>query len=284
MVEIIVNKKILKKVYRPRPKWSYKGNFGHLLVIGGSKKYSGSPAFNALAAYRTGIDLVTVVAPRRAADIIASFSPDLITYPLEGDYLNKSHLKEIFLLRQNADAVAIGGGLERNTETLETVIEILGNLTIPCVIDADAIHAVPNDKKVLRNNFIITPHSNEFYVLTGIKLKQDVKERIRLVKETASKLGCVIVLKGHVDVISDGKQVAVNKTGCPYMSVGGTGDTLTGICGALLARGVNSFEAACAAAYINGLTGELASKKLGESMMASDILDEIHKILPKYKW
>jgi len=275
----IINKKILKKIYKQRLKWSRKGDFGHLLVIGGSKKYSGSPAFNALAAYRSGVDLVTVATPRRAADIIASFSPDLITYPLEGDYLSKSHLKEIFLLRQNVDAVAIGGGLEKNIETLETVIEILGDLTIPCVIDADAIHAVIKNKQILRNNFVITPHSNEFFVLTGIKPESDVKKRILVVKEAASKLGCIIALKGYVDVVSDGKKVAINKTGNPYLTVGGTGDTLTGICGALLARHVNPFEAACAACYINGLAGDFAAKKLGEGLMASDLIDEIPNVI-----
>ena len=279
MEKIIISKKILKKIYKPRPIWSHKGNFGHLLVIGGSKKYSGSPALNALAAYRSGVDLVTVAAPRRAADIIASFSPDLITYPLEGDFLNKSHLKEIFLLRQNANAVAIGGGLERNKETLDAVIEILGDLTIPCVIDADAIHAVAKNKQVLRSNFIITPHLNEFYVLTGIKPEPDLRKRTEVVKEVASQLGCIIVLKGHVDVISDGKLVGMNKTGNPYMTVGGTGDTLTGICGALIARGIKPFEAACAACYINGLAGNLAAKKFKEGLMASDLIKEIPNVI-----
>ena len=93
-----INKKLIKKIFKPREKWSHKGNFGSLLVIGGSKKYSGSPTFNALAAYRTGVDLVTIAAPSRAADIIASFSADLITYSLKGDHINESHLDDIFVL------------------------------------------------------------------------------------------------------------------------------------------------------------------------------------------
>ena len=274
-----VDKSLIKKIFKPREKWSHKGDFGSLLVIGGSKRYSGSPTFNALAAYRSGVDLVTIAAPRRAADIIASFSPDLITYPLEGDYLNESHLDDIFLLAQNSDAVAIGGGLERNEETLTTVKKILKGLTLPCVIDADAIHAVAAEKKLLRDNFILTPHSNEFYVLTGIKPVTDIKKRTDMVKKEAPKLGCIILLKGYVDIISDGKQVAINKTGNPFLTVGGTGDTLTGICGALLARKVNPFEAACAACYINGSAGDLAAKKFGEGLMASDLINEIPNVL-----
>jgi len=278
---ITTDKKLIKKIYKPREKWSHKGDFGSLLVIGGSKRYSGSPAFNALAAYRSGVDLVTIAAPKRAADIIASFSPDLITYPLEGDYLNESHLDDIFLLTQNSDAVTIGGGLERNEETLETVRKILKGLTISCVIDADAIHAVATDKKVLRENFIVTPHSNEFYVLTGKKPEPDVRKGVEIVKNAASELGCITLLKGHIDVISDGKQIATNKTGNPYMTVGGTGDTLTGICGALLARKVDPFEAACAACYINGLAGDLAAKKFGEGLMASDLINEIPNVIKR---
>jgi len=276
-----VDKSLIKKIFKPREKWSHKGDFGSLLVIGGSKRYSGSPTFNALAAYRSGVDLVTIAAPRRAADIVASFSPDLITYPLEGDYLNESHLDDIFLLAQNSDAVAIGDGLERNEETLTTVKKILKGLTSPCVIDADAIHAVATDKKVLRENFIVTPHSNEFYVLTGKKPEPDEKKRITLVKEGASKMGCIIALKGHVDVISDGKKIMINKTGNPLMTKGGTGDTLTGICGALLARKVDPFEAACAACYINGSAGDLAAKKFGEGLMASDLINEIPNVIKR---
>jgi len=276
-----VNKKLVKKIFKPREKWSHKGNFGNLLVIGGSKRYSGSPTFNALAAYRIGVDLVTIAAPRRAADIIASFSPDLITYPLEGDYLNESHLDDIFVLAESSDAVAIGGGLERNKGTLTTIKKILIGLTIPCVIDADAIHAVAADKKMLKKKFILTPHSNEFYVLTGTKPESDVKKRVNLVKKEASKLGCIILLKGHVDVISDGKQVAINKTGNPFLTVGGTGDTLTGICGALLARGIDPFEVACTACYINGSAGDLAAKKFGEGLMASDLINEIPNVIKR---
>lgn len=274
-----VDKKLIKKIFKPRDKWSHKGDFGSLLVIGGSKKYSGSPAFNALAAYMTGVDLVTIAAPTRAANIIASFSPDLITHPLEGNYLNDTHLDDIFFLTKDVNAVAIGGGLERNEGTLVTVRRILKGLTLPCVIDADGIHAVTKDKKVLNKDCILTPHSNEFYVLTGKKPEPDIKKRVDLVKKEASKLGCVIALKGYVDVISDGKQVMINKTGNPYLTVGGTGDTLTGICGALLARGIDPFDAACVACYINGKAGDLAAKKLGEGLMASDLIKEIPNVI-----
>jgi NAD(P)H-hydrate epimerase len=275
----VVKKSLIKKIYKSREKWSHKGNFGNLLVIGGSRKYSGSPAFNALSAFRSGVDLVTVVAPRRAADIIASFSPDMVTYPLEGDYINEKHLDDIFVLTGSSDAVVIGGGMERNKKTLNTINRIFKGLTLPCVIDADAIHAVVKNKKLLRDNFVITPHSIEFSVLTGVKPDNNLKKRVNLVKKFASELGCIIALKGYVDVISDGKKVSMNKTGNHYMTIGGTGDTLAGICGALLARKIDPFDAACAACYINGKAGDLAARKLGEGFIASDLINEIPKVI-----
>jgi len=277
---IEVKNSILKKVYRKREPWARKYDFGNLLVIGGSKQYSGSPAFNALAALRAGVDLVTIVAPERAANIIASFTPDLIAYPLEGDYLSKKHLPELLRFTQNKTAAVTGGGLCREREILETVIEYLKNIDIPCVIDADAIHALALDKAVVKNKkFVITPHSYEFKMLSGIEVSTNLSERIKAIKMAAEGLKTTILLKGHVDVISDGKKTALNRTGSPYMTKGGCGDTLAGICGAILARGIDTFTAACASAYINGKAGEIAGKKLGESLTATDLINSIPEVI-----
>ncbi len=278
-----INKTILKQVYKKRNIWCHKGDFGSLLVIGGSKLYSGSPAFNALAALRAGCDLVTIVAPERAANIAAGFCPDMITYPLKGDYLSKKHLTFIMNSSKDKDAVVIGGGLGRNNETLRVVNGFLKHTNLPCVIDADAIHAVAKNKSLIKKNFVITPHTREFYALTGLKATNDINDRIEKTKKAASRLGCTILLKGHIDVISDGKNTAINKTGSPFMTKGGTGDTLAGICGALLARGAGCFDAACAAAYINGLAGGFAAEKYGESMLASDLIGNIPNVLNQNK-
>ncbi|MFH8080664.1 MAG: NAD(P)H-hydrate dehydratase [Candidatus Aenigmatarchaeota archaeon] len=274
----VVNKNLLKVIYKKRDEWSRKYNFGNLLVIGGSKIYSGSPAFNALAAYRAGVDLVTVASPERAANIIASFSPDIITYPLKGDFLTRKHVKELLKLSHKKTACVIGGGLGREKETLLAIIEFICNCGLPCVIDADAIHALQLKPEIAKNH-IITPHSREFFVLTGIHPTIHLNERIRYVEEAAKRLEATIILKGHVDVIASPSQTAINKTGSPFMTKGGFGDTLAGICGALLARGVEPFTAACAASYINGLAGEKASKKYGESVMASDLINEIPRVI-----
>lgn len=280
---MIINKSILKKVYKKRNPWSHKYDFGHLLVIGGSKQYTGSPALvalSALAALRSGVDLVTIVAPERAANIAASFSPNLIAYPLKGDYLNKKHLPELLKFSKNKTAVVIGNGLGREKETLKTIIKYLKNISMPAVIDADAIHAVALDKKIVRNKkFVIAPHSREFEVLSGIKVTTNLNERIKSVRKVASELETTIVLKGHIDIISNGKETALNRTGLPLLTKGGMGDTLAGICGALLARGIDTFTTACASAYINGKAGEIASKKLGESVIATDLINSIPRVI-----
>lgn len=248
-----------------------------MLIIGGSKHYHGSPVFNAMAALRSGVDLATVLAPQRAADIIATFAPDIIAYPLKGDFLRMEHLKTMLGFAKNKDAVVIGGGLCRRKETLSVVKIFLKKVRIPCVIDADAIYAL--NKNVMRKSFLVTPHAYEFFILTGKKVMANMNERLKTVRQEAQKLGATIVLKGHVDIISDGKKTALNRTGDPKMTVGGTGDILAGICGALLARKVDIFDAACAAAYISGEAGELAVKKFGESTIASDVLEEIPNVV-----
>jgi len=288
---IEVTKNILKDIYKKRPRDVKKYDFGLLLVIGGSEFYSGSPALSAMAAWRAGVDMVRIIAPKRAADIIASFSPILAAYPLKGDWLTRAHLATLISMTESAKAMArgntavvIGGGMGRSEETQEVILEYLSEVALPVVIDADAIHAVGEKPEIISGkNFLITPHTYEFFVLTGKEVYNlPDEEKIKAVQEEAARLQTTILLKGKVDIISDGKEVALNKTGSPLLTVGGTGDTLAGIAGALIARGVNIFEAGCAAAYINGLAGELAAKKLGESLTATDLIDEISNVLPKF--
>lgn len=269
----------VKKLFPKRPGWSHKGDFGKLLIIGGSLRYSGSPAFVALAAIRTGTDLTLVAAPQRAADIVARFQPDLITEPMNSEYLCPSEVNHIMELAEWANALVIGGGLDRKPETYKTIRMILKKLKKPCVIDAEALRAVAKHPKLLKQNFVLTPHENEFQALGGGRPGHKINERAGQVKKLALKLKTVVVLKGHVDVVSDGRRIALNKTGNPYLTKGGTGDTFAGICGALLARGVKPFDAACAAAWINGAAGDLALHRIGPGFFVSEMLDFIPRVI-----
>ena len=285
---IKVNKSILKNIYKSRPANARKYDFGLLVIIGGSEFYSGSPALSALAAFKSGVDMVKIIAPKRAADIIASFSPNLAAYPLKGDWLTKEHLATLLTFTKSAKAVArgkaavvIGGGLGRSEETQETILEYLSQISLPTAIDADAIHALSGKSGIIAGkNFLITPHSYEFFILTGKSIEQlEEEEKIRIVQKEAERLQTTILLKGKTDIISDGKDLALNKSGTSLLTVGGTGDTLAGIAGALMARGISPFEAGQAAVCINGLAGELAGKKLGESITATDLIEAIPEIL-----
>jgi len=270
-----VRKSILKAVYKKRKAWVRKHDFGNLLIVGGSKLYLSTPIISALAAYRAGVDWVTVAAPEDACKVIASYSPNIMVHPLEGSYIEKKHVDELLSLTKKRTAILIGGGLTRSEAVLEAVADFLEKADEPCIIDDDAIYAVARRKSVIKSNFILLPHSFEFYVLSGIKVTTSLKDRAKAVKEAASSLGAVILLKGHVDVISDGKHVAFNRTGTPLMTKAGFGNTLAGICAAIVARGVDCFTAACAAAYVNGRAGEIASKIFYEGMLPTDLIEFI---------
>jgi len=277
----------LKEIYPPREKWTHKGKNGYLLVIAGSKKYTGSPIFNALAALRAGADLVCCLGPERAMNIAAQFLPDIITFPLVGDYLRKKHLP--FILKQipKFDSLILGCGLGRSLETFQVVLEIIKKANLPMVVDADGIRAISQEKEKISSilkekKIVLTPHSKEFEILTGEKLTTEIGERKEKVKKWAKKLNCLILLKGHLDVISDGQEVFLNETGSPFMTKGGFGDILTGILGAILARKVNLFEAAKAASFINGQAGQLAAEKYGEGLLASDSFEIISQVIKNY--
>jgi len=286
---IEVNRNILKEIYINRKRESKKYDFGILIVIGGSDFYSGSPALSALAGFRTGVDMVRVIAPKRAADIIASFSPVLASYPLEGKWLERKHLSTLLEMTKAAEevslgrvAVVVGGGAGRSKETMEVITDYLSQISLPVVIDADAIHAVAEKPDIISGKpFLITPHTYEFFILTGKKVYHlSEKEKIEIVKEEAAHFQTTILLKGPNDIISNGREVALSKTGTPLMTVGGCGDTLAGICGALMARKINPFLAGEAGAFINGRAGEIAGKRKKDGLLPVDIIDTIPDILP----
>ena len=291
IIQLVMNraaKAILKGIYKPRPKNAKKYDFGLMIVIGGSEFYSGPPALSALAAFRSGVDMVHIIAPKRAADIIATFSPNLAAYPLNGERIGKKDLA-ILLSLSEADelnsrgniSVVIGGGLGRTEETQSTIREYISNISIPAVIDADAIHAISINSGIIKNKgFLVTPHEYEFFILTGEKIAgKSEKQKAEIVKKAAHRLKTTILLKGNADIISDGEKVVISKTGNPYLTNGGTGDTLAGIAGAIMARGENPFISAQAAAYINGKAGEIASKKKRDGLLATDLIEMIPKAI-----
>ncbi|MBD3310082.1 NAD(P)H-hydrate dehydratase [Candidatus Woesearchaeota archaeon] len=263
----------LKLVLKEREKDSHKGENGTVLVIGGSKDFVGAPALAGLAALRTGIDLVVVAAPYRTAWTINTYSPDLITKKLHGEFFVKAHARQVFDMVPNFDVICIGSGMATRPETESFVREVCSEVvTRPKVIDADAIKALHGMQVA---NAVFTPHAKEFEIYTGQKLPDKEKEKTDLLKSYASR-ETVFLLKGPVDLITDGSRVRRNTTGNPGMTVGGTGDVLAGLCAGLLAHNTgDKFHAACAAAFLNGKIGDELYRKMGYGFTAGDMIHEI---------
>jgi NAD(P)H-hydrate epimerase len=267
---------------KPRRPEAHKGNFGRLLVIGGSNVFSGAPALAAMATLRTGVDIVTVAAPEKAATTISSMSPALITLKLKGKHLNSGNMSALKEQLESATAVVLGPGLGLHNETKETVREVIEQLEkkgTPLLLDADGLKAFAEFRRKVELPMVLTPHAKEYEILAGKKLPDDVEERAEKVQKRARKLGATILLKGPVDVISDGEQIKFNFTGNPGMTVGGTGDVLSGIVGGLLAMGADSFRAAAAGAFINGAAGDFVAAEKGYHMIPTDLLEYIPKVM-----
>ena len=265
-------------VVKPRRPEVHKGDFGRLLVIGGSNVFSGAPTLVALAALRTGVDLAYIAAPQKTAIAISSMSPNLITSKLEGEHLNPRNTAVIKRHLETSTAVVIGPGLGLHKETenvVHKIVEMINEKKIPLLLDADGLKAFAKQKRRVKFPLVLTPHAGEYQILTGKQPPTDLKKRAEEVQKTARSLNAVILLKGNVDVISDGEQVKLNFTGNPGMTVGGTGDTLSGIVGAFLAQGANPFEAAAAGAFINGAAGDFVQSEKGYHIVPTDIIEWI---------
>jgi NAD(P)H-hydrate epimerase len=267
---------------KPRPSESHKGDFGRLLVLGGSEVFSGAPTFVAQAALRTGVDLAYLAAPEKTAYAISSMSPDLITIKLAGDHLNLSNVSELKEHVETCNAVVLGPGLGLHDETCEAVsaiIDIVERAGKPLLLDADGLKAFASFKRKLKVPLVLTPHAGEYAILTGRKLPETLPQKVTEVQKAAAKLNAVILLKGHVDIISDGNRFKLNFTGNPGMTVGGTGDVLSGVVGAFLAQKVDPFEASVAGAFVNGAAGDFVFQEIGPHMVASDLIDWIPHVL-----
>jgi NAD(P)H-hydrate epimerase len=239
-----------------------KGENGEVLVIGGGP-YQGAPYLAGLGALRAGADIVRIASP------VFEPVPDLIYERLEGDRVTADHLEKILGLVERADAVVVGNGL--GTESHKVVLAVAGAAK-KAVFDADALRLpLPVSKET-----VYTPHAGEFQRMMGNPPPEGLAERGRAVRDTAKE--GTILLKGPVDVISDGSRVRFNPTGSPAMAVAGTGDVLAGVAGALLCR-LPAFEAASIAAYVNGSAGMIAAQKRGDGMTASDLVEEIPSVL-----
>jgi ADP-dependent NAD(P)H-hydrate dehydratase / NAD(P)H-hydrate epimerase len=246
-----------------RGKKAHKGAGGEVLVIGGGP-YQGAPYLAGLGALRAGADIVRIASP------VFEPIPDLIYEWLEGDKIEPVHTERLVALAERADVVVCGNGLGAESHA---VVGAIAPHCIKGVFDADALRL---PLPAAKGETIYTPHAGEYSRITNTALPNDTIGSARMARKAGIR--GTILLKGHTDIITDGTRVRFNRTGDPAMTVGGTGDVLAGVAGALLCH-LPAFEAACIAAYVCGKAGELVAAERGSGMLASDLVDRIPSVL-----
>lgn len=252
---------------------SHKGENGRVLVIGGGP-YTGAPTLSAMAAMKSGVDVVTVATPRD--EITAGYSPNLIVKKAGTEKIATKDVDYLSELINRNDSIVMGPGLGTDAETTKAVSTLIP-LCKRLALDADGLKALQNTQ-VVEGCTIITPHQKEFELLIEGELPREMDEKIKLVTSFSRDRNIITLLKGRIDIISDGNKYRLNKTGNAGMTVGGTGDVLVGIVGAWLTR-ADGFNAASAAAYVSGSAGDLAFEKLGYSLLATDVIENIPRVM-----
>ena len=258
----------MKKFFFKRKKKAHKGDYGKVLVVGGSKDYTGAPALSALAALRTGADLAVILTASHVANAVRKLSPNIIVKEYAGQHLNSNAVEVFKKIYKKFDSFVIGPGLGKaaSRSAMLKIIALLKKEKKRFVVDAEAFSVLKQSD--LKNSLCIaTPHAREFKLFFKSKFPKDV---------------CVIK-KGAVDVVSYKNKKAENYTGNTGMTVGGTGDVLTGCLAAILTQTDDLFKAACAAAYLSGKAGDIAFKEFGNQLLATDVIESLPKAITSLK-
>jgi ADP-dependent NAD(P)H-hydrate dehydratase / NAD(P)H-hydrate epimerase len=265
----------------PRPLAANKGNFGHVLVIGGSVGKAGSVAMAGMAALRSGAGLSTVATPKSVLATVAGFHPEVMTEPLDetdAGTISTRASERVDALIKGMTVVAVGPGISRNPETSDFVRSLVVKCKTPIVLDADGLNAFEGRASELNGKgrtLVITPHPGEMARLTGSTVAAVQRDRINVARTFAREHELIVVLKGHRTLIAqpDGT-LWVNTTGNPGMATGGTGDILTGMGSGLMAQNLEHVvEGVIAAVHLHGLAGDVARESTGEhSLVATDLV------------
>ena len=264
-----------------RNPWGHKGNFGKILLICGSRGYTGAAYLAAMGALRTGAGLTFLGVPESIYEIEAVKLNEPVVFPLPDELgrLGLMAIPEIERRLPEMDAVLVGCGLGQSGGTLAVVKAVLEQAKCPVVVDADGINVLQTHKDILRGRAyptILTPHDGEFLRFGGT-LGED---RMASAAYFSREWNCILVLKGHRTCITDGKTAYRNETGNPGMAVGGSGDVLAGMITSLLGQGLKPLEAAACAVWLHGAAGDLCAKEIGQyGMLPTDMLTRIPRLM-----
>lgn len=282
MAVITINLPLAKKLTPPRKATAKKGDNGTVLVVGGNHFYHGAPVFTSMAALRSGVDIVYTAVPRSIKAEVRSFSPALIALPLPDDKLTVGSANRLAaMIPKDPDSAAIGMGMSiSKPEALVALVRNLKEKGTKVLLDASAL--MPEILKEIEDmHAIVTPHAGEYKRLFGEDAGRTEKERIANVQKLARKHGITILLKGPTDVVSDGKRIGINRTHNCAMTVGGTGDVLSGITAGLLCK-MEPFNASLLAVYFNGLAGNLSFNRVGLHMASTDLLEDLPHAMKRF--
>ena len=264
-----------------RDPWGHKGTFGKILLLCGSRGYTGAAYLAAMGALRTGAGLPFLGVPESIYEIEAIKLNEPVVFPLpdENGHLGLLAIPEIEKRLPQMDAVLIGCGLGQSAGTLAVVKTVLEQAKCPVVVDADGINVLQAHKDILRGReypTILTPHDGEF-VRFGGTIGDD---RMASAAYFSREWNCIVLLKGHRTCITDSETGYINETGNPGMAVGGSGDVLAGMITALLGQGLNPLEAAACGAWLHGAAGDLCAEEIGQyGMLPTDMLARIPRLL-----
>ena len=264
-----------------RDSFGHKGTFGKVLLLCGSRGFTGAAYLAAMGALRTGAGLVFLGVPESIYEIEAVKLNEPVVFPLpeEEGKLSTQAIGEILERLSQMDAVLIGCGLGQSPGTLAVVKAVLEQAKCPVVLDADGINVLGEHKDILRGRAyatILTPHDGEFLRFGG-KLGED---RMASARQFSRDWNCILLLKGHRTCITDGRTGYLNHTGNPGMAVGGSGDVLAGMIVSLLGQGLPPLEAAACGAWLHGAAGELCAEELGQyGMLPTDMLTRIPRLM-----
>ena len=276
-----LNHELVLSLLPDRNPWGHKGNFGKLLLLCGSRGYTGAAFFAAMGALRSGAGLVFLGVPESIYGIEAVKLNEPVIFPLPdaGGRLSADAVPEILTRLPQMDAVLVGPGLGQSEGTLAVVRAVLEKAECPVVVDADGINVLSAHRDLLRGRkspTILTPHDGEFARLGGV-IGED---RMAAAAALAEELGCTVLLKGHETCITDGTDGYINPTGNPGMAVGGSGDVLAGVITAMLGAGLPPLEAAACGAWLHGAAGDRCAAELGQyGMLPTDMLSALPRLM-----
>nr|MBF0221206.1 NAD(P)H-hydrate dehydratase [Desulfobulbaceae bacterium] len=277
----LLQKKEMVGLIPNRSLTSHKGSFGHVMLLAGSQGKTGAAILAARAALRSGVGLVSLGVPQKLNDIFEKSLIEAMTIPLASEYfIGIDDMHAIKSALHGMDSLVVGPGIGTDPETSALVAKLYADVDLPMVIDADAITALAREEVALSHHAprIFTPHPGEMARLTGKTVKEIQGNRRLISSDFAVQNGVVVVLKGAATVIAapDGR-VAINPTGNAAMAVGGMGDVLSGLIGALIAQGLNAWDASCLGVYVHGLAADqiVAAHDLPFGILASEVADEI---------